>query len=146
MGVCNEKAADRTRFIINEDFRIKKEMLKAIENYTNQKKKEQKKTPNEKPTTSDSQKQRSLALPTNTMITGNNDLIISKNKLTLTEVYKLEGELGEGGYGKVFLVRHKKMKILRAMKMISVNSKNEDEKTDEEIELLRQLDHPNIVK
>ena len=64
----------------------------------------------------------------------------------LNEVYKTEGRLGEGGYGQVYLVRHKKMGLLRAMKVIPVNSQHEEGKTDEEIELLKKLDHPNIVK
>ena len=34
MGTCHETRADRTRFIINEDFRIKQSMLKTLQNYT----------------------------------------------------------------------------------------------------------------
>ena len=33
MGVCQDKSADRTRFIIDEDYKIKKGMLDAIKNY-----------------------------------------------------------------------------------------------------------------
>ena len=144
MGVCNDNIADRTRFIINEDYKIKQEMLKTLQNYTNQKQEQ-------KPKTNENEEKENLykkisVLPTNTIIGGNSNRIISKNKLNYQEVYKIEGDLGEGGYGKVFLVRHKKMKLLRAMKVISVNSKNEEEKTVVEIELLKQLDHPNIVK
>ena len=36
------------------------------------------------------------------------------------------------------------MNLLRAMKVIPAKSKTSGEKTEEEIELLRQLDHPNI--
>ena len=144
MGVCNDAVADRTRFIINEDYKIKQEMLKTLQNYTNLKKEEIAKI-NEKEEKDNENKTISV-LPTNTIIGGNNDRIIRKNNLKYQEVYKIERDLGEGGYGKVFLVRHRKMQLLRAMKVISVNSKNEEEKTDDEIELLKQLDHPNIVK
>ena len=144
MGVCNDPVADRTRFIINEDFKIKQEMLKTLQHYTNQKQELVTKV-TEKEEKENCNKNISV-IKTNTIIGGNNNRIISKNKLNYKDVYKIEGDLGEGGYGKVFLVRHKKMKLLRAMKIISVNSKNEEEKTDEEIELLKQLDHPNIVK
>ena len=144
MGVCNDKVADRTRFIINEDYKIKQEMLKTLQNYTNQKKEEITKI-TEKEEKENGNKNISV-LQTNTIIGGNNDRIIRKNNLKYQEVYKIERDLGEGGYGKVFLVRHRKMQLLRAMKVISVNSKNEEEKTDDEIELLKQLDHPNIVK
>ena len=144
MGICQDKSADRTRFIINEDYKIKKEILETFQDYT---KANQEKLPQitEKKESNNQILQKNAVLPTNNNF-GNYDLIISKNKQTLTEVYKVEDELGEGGYGKVFLVRHKKLKLYRAMKIISINSKNEEGKTDEEIELLRQLDHPNIVK
>ena len=140
MGTCHETRADRTRFIINEDFRIKQSMLKTLQNYT----KNQQNQPVEiceKKIIDFSPK---INVPTRTL--ANNEKIISKNKNMLTEVYKPEGQLGEGGYGQVYLVRHKKMGLLRAMKVIPVNSQNEEGKTDEEIELLKQLDHPNIVK
>ena len=142
MGICNEKAADRTEFIINEHFKIKEKMLDAIKNDLKQKKKDLQ-TPK---ITEKANENKDIRIRNSTLQNGKNDKIISKNKSTLRDVYEIKSELGEGGYGKVFKVLHKKMQIYRAMKMISVNSKNEDEKTDEEIELLRQLDHPNIVK
>ena len=141
---CYETSrADKTKFIIDEDYKIKEKMLYELQNYA-KKKQNHVKTICETNNT-EGIKGKLVFPPTCTFGNGNNDLIISKNKQALTDVYKLEGELGEGGYGKVFLVRHIKMKLLRAMKMVSVNSKNEG-KTDEEIELLKQLDHPNIVK
>ena len=140
MGTCHETRADRTRFIINEDFRIKQSMLKTLQNYT----KNQQNQPVEICEKKIMDFSPKINVPTRTL--ANNEKIISKNKNMLTEVYKPEGQLGEGGYGQVYLVRHKKMGLLRAMKVIPVNSQNEEGKTDEEIELLKQLDHPNIVK
>ena len=72
--------------------------------------------------------------------------LISKNKRDFLDIYEPKEPLGEGGYGQVYLVVHRKMKLLRALKMIPVNSNQSGEKTEEEIELLKQLDHPNIVK
>ena len=144
MGTCHEQRADRTRFIIDEDYKIKQEMIHSIQTFTEKRREEQRLliqkqsqeliTPNPKPKTPPPKP------------SANTDKIISKNRMALTEEYEPEDQLGEGGYGQVYLVRHKKMNLLRAMKVIPVNSKTSGEKTDEEIELLKQLDHPNIVK
>ena len=142
MGMCYETRADRTRYIIDEDYRIKQAMIRTFQNYSKQQQDQLSLFSEEKQF--DYNKERNnqnAAKPLN-----GNEKIISKNTSKLEEIYKLERQIGEGGYGQVFLVRHKKMNMLRAMKIIPVNSKNEEEKTDEEIELLRQLDHPNIVK
>ena len=146
MGTCYETRADRTRFIINEDFKVKQAMLRTFQNYS---KIQKEKTPEigeqiEFNSNANFSPKLNIGIPTKTL--GSNEKIISKNRNMLTEIYKPEGQLGEGGYGQVYLVRHKKMGLLRAMKVIPVNSQNEEEKTDEEIELLKQLDHPNIVK
>ena len=146
MGTCYETRADRTRFIINEDFKVKQAMLRTFQNYS---KIQQEKAPEigeqiEFISNANFSPKLNIGIPTKTL--GSNEKIISKNRNMLTEIYKPEGQLGEGGYGQVYLVRHKKMGLLRAMKVIPVNSQNEEEKTDEEIELLKQLDHPNIVK
>ena len=146
MGTCYETRADRTRFIINEDFKVKQAMLRTFQNYS---KIQQEKAPEigeqiEFNSNANFSPKLNIGIPTKTL--GSNEKIISKNRNMLTEIYKPEGQLGEGGYGQVYLVRHKKMGLLRAMKVIPVNSQNEEEKTDEEIELLKQLDHPNIVK
>ena len=143
MGMCYETRADRTRYIINEDFRIKQEMIRTFQNYA--------RTQQDQISQIYEEKHIEFLQKTNYPIqvkplNNNEKIIIRKNINNLSEVYKLERQLGEGGYGQVFLVRHRKMNLLRAMKIIPVNSKNEEEKTDEEIEFLRQLDHPNIVK
>ena len=142
MGMCHETRADRTRYIINEDFKIKQEMIRTFQNARLQQ---------DQLSQIYEEKHIEFIQKTNYPVQSkscntNEKLIIRKNINNLSEVYKVERQLGEGGYGQVFLVRHRKMNLLRAMKIIPVNSKNEEEKTDEEIELLRQLDHPNIVK
>ena len=141
MGTCYETRADRTRFIIDEDFRIKQQMIKNIHNY-NQIQQTQASIYN-KENYSNNYLNKNVVV--NRAFTSN-EKIISKNKNPLTDIYELEYQLGEGGFGQVYLVRHKKMNLLRAMKVIPIISKNEKQKTDKEIELLRKLDHPNIVK
>jgi calcium-dependent protein kinase len=54
----------------------------------------------------------------------------------------------EGAYGKVWKVTHKTSKIIRAMKSLKKSSilKEEQERLFSEMNLLKNLDHPHIVK
>ena len=144
MGTCYGTNADRTKFIIEEDYRMKQEMIRTFQKYVKIKQEKLEEIYEEQQKISDGLPKRNF--PGSDKTINSNEKIISRNQNNLTEIYNVEKQLGEGGYGRVFLVRHKKMNLLRAMKMISVNSKNEEEQTDEEIDLLKQLDHPNIVK
>ena len=147
MGTCHEQKADRTRFIIEEDLKIKEEMLQSIKAFTEKRKEEQSRLIQNKPKEEEEKvKKHENNKHSPQRYSPNAGAIIFRNRMTLTEEYEPVGQLGEGGYGQVYLVRHKKMNLLRAMKVIPVKSKTSGEKTDEEIELLRQLDHPNIVK
>lgn len=62
--------------------------------------------------------------------------------------YKLGKILGEGAYGKVCLVSHKKTEIVRAMKMIKKSSMKKEAREEllSEVSILKSLDHPNIVR
>ena len=143
MGTCHEQRADRTRFIIDEDYKIKREMLKSIENFNFRKIKEEEKK------TSDNNKSDLVPKteePATKPFQNPDNKLISKNKRDFLEIYEPKGPLGEGGYGQVYLVLHRKMKSLRALKKIPIDPNHSGEKIDEEIELLKQLDHPNIVK
>jgi calcium-dependent protein kinase len=85
------------------------------------------------------------------------------------EQYELINKLGEGGYGKVYKVKHKKTAVIRAMKIINKykdktqldlyedieienlkikvdQRKYEDDRFLKEIEILKKLDHPNIMR
>ena len=56
--------------------------------------------------------------------------------------------LGQGSFGTVYLVKNKKLNNNFAMKIIE-KSNNDEEKEEEiqnEISILRKLDHPNILK
>jgi calcium-dependent protein kinase len=145
MGTCYEQRADRTRFIIDEDYKIKQEMIETIKNL-NMKKSEEDQKIFQKQTTIDLPPDNNKPPASQAKPAQNTENVIGRNRLKLTQEYDPEGQLGVGGYGQVYLVRHKKMNLLRAMKVIPVKSKTSGEKTEEEIELLKQLDHPNIVK
>eukprot|EP00919_Chromeraceae_sp_WS-2016_P068019 GHVR01161201.1.p1 GENE.GHVR01161201.1~~GHVR01161201.1.p1 ORF type:complete len:158 (-),score=2.70 GHVR01161201.1:2993-3466(-) len=59
--------------------------------------------------------------------------------------YIVVGELGEGSFGKVYKVYHKILKMNRALKTIK-KRKTEHFSSFEEIEILKKLDHPSILK
>lgn len=63
------------------------------------------------------------------------------------EVYKRIKKLGEGSFGKVYLVRCLKSNTLYALKQIDMNDKSPEEvkKTFSEAKILESLKHPNIV-
>jgi len=66
------------------------------------------------------------------------------------EIYHSIKCLGEGSFGKVFKVKHKISGEYRAMKVINKYSTSlspeEEEEILKEINILKMLDHPNIIK
>ena len=58
-----------------------------------------------------------------------------------TKDYEVIGELGTGSYGSVKKVRHKKLKEIRAMKIVL----KKNETAQNEIEIMRKISHPHIV-
>ena len=56
--------------------------------------------------------------------------------------------LGEGSFGKVYLMRDKVRRALVCVKVIKIRNipRKEREATRMEVDLLRRLNHPNIVK
>ena len=71
---------------------------------------------------------------------------IGESKGKLLESYDVVKQLGKGGYGKVYEVKNKKTGKVSACKHLSkLNIKNL-EKFKKEIDYLRKLDHPNIIK
>jgi calcium-dependent protein kinase len=67
----------------------------------------------------------------------------------LIDSYDISADhIGKGGYGEVRRAVHKKLKVHRAIKIIKRNKKNpgQQKKIMNEINILKQLDHPNIIK
>ena len=67
------------------------------------------------------------------------------------KIYEKIEKLGEGAYGAVYSVRRKDSEIIRALKIIDKSKLNTDYADEEnniknEINILKQIDHPNIMK
>lgn len=78
-----------------------------------------------------------------------NDLIVNKVDGIPSENYDIKKKLGEGSYGVVWRVEHKQTGLPRAMKKIIKNQKSRKEAERDilnEIDILKRMDHPNIVK
>lgn len=71
---------------------------------------------------------------------------INSRKDPIESVYLLESELGRGAYGTVRQARDKASGQQYAIKIIQKNRVSEFHTFKQEIEILRFLDHPNIVK
>jgi calcium-dependent protein kinase len=78
-----------------------------------------------------------------------NDIIVNRVDGLPSENYDIKKKLGEGSYGVVWRVEHKQTGLPRAMKKIIKNPKNKNESEHDilnEIDILKRMDHPNIVK
>ena len=76
----------------------------------------------------------------------NNDVIVSDTHQNLETDYQKIKMLGEGSYGEVWLVRHKILGKDFAMKIIEKSPYSNSKQIINEINILKQLDHPNILK
>lgn len=74
-------------------------------------------------------------------------MMIIKNSLPITEVYKLDKKtLGSGTYGVVNKCMHLVNKQVRACKTIARQKIKNWERFAQEVKILQTLDHPNIIK
>ena len=76
----------------------------------------------------------------------NNDVIVSESNQSPEMVYQKIEKLGEGSFGEVWLVRHKILGKDYAMKIIKKSPYSNTKQINNEIEILKKLDHPNILK
>jgi calcium-dependent protein kinase len=81
-------------------------------------------------------------------ITLNNDVIVSGNEINPEKIYIKKKLLGSGAFGEVWLVIHKDLQQDFAMKIIKKrkNKSNDEKEILNEIEILKKLDHPKILK
>ena len=78
-----------------------------------------------------------------------NEVIVSQSASNPSDDYKRVKFLGEGSYAAVYCVENKITGSKRAMKIINKNencSTEDDQEIMNEINILRTLDHPNILK
>jgi calcium-dependent protein kinase len=75
-------------------------------------------------------------------------MFVAKTEGTLRDIYKIGKVLGEGAFGEVRLCTHRETKEKRAVKVLKKENMDAAEKQTmlNEINTLRELDHPNIVK
>ncbi|EGR29125.1 hypothetical protein IMG5_162280 [Ichthyophthirius multifiliis] len=76
------------------------------------------------------------------------DIFIHLKQGTIQQNYKTGEILGEGAFGLVCKVTHKNTGMVRAMKTLKKSSviKEEEERLFSEMNILKNLDHPNILK
>ena len=75
------------------------------------------------------------------------DLLISEVKKNPFDNYEITKSIGDGAFGQVFEVKHKISGSIRAMKVIKKDeSTNNDEEVLNEINILKRMDHPNVIK
>ena len=78
-----------------------------------------------------------------------NGLIVGQSKSDPTKDYKKKKFLGEGSFASVYLVQNRITESIRAMKVINKTSNTSEEDEQEinnEINILKIMDHPNILK
>ena len=86
---------------------------------------------------------------TSTTINLTNDIIVSQSKADPGLDYKKLNFLGEGSFAAVYRVQNRITDAVRAMKVInksSTCSEEDDKEILNEINILRTMDHPNILK
>ena len=75
--------------------------------------------------------------------------LVFERKSRVKDNYTIISKLGEGSFGAVYKVREKSSNIMRAMKVIKKETLEEQDDEQvflKEIEILKSIDHPNIVK
>ena len=77
-----------------------------------------------------------------------NDVIVSGNEINPEKIYIKTKMLGSGAFGEVWLAHHKDLDRDFAMKIIKKrkNRSNDEKEILNEIEILKKLDHPKILK
>ena len=82
------------------------------------------------------------------LVTLDSKVFVGKGSTDPNQIYIRKKILGRGSFGIVYLVKQKELSRYFAMKVIKKISRNKEEEENlmNEIEILRKLDHPNILK
>jgi len=77
-------------------------------------------------------------------------LFVTESNGNIYKEYEILDHIGQGSYGRVYRAKHIKTGVTRAIKKINKHSYNmtleEEQNLIKEISILKQLDHPNILK
>lgn len=71
---------------------------------------------------------------------------IDSRQGNIKDEYYFEKKLGSGGYGAVYLAKHKKTGVKVAVKAMQKGRIQDYDSFKNEIAILKCLDHPNIIK
>ena len=104
----------------------------------------QEKTPNRNPPRSFKSKKKKMPLPE--YFDGKIDAKDYIQKGDTIENYQKIKRIGKGSYSSVFKVMKKNTNIIRAMKVIPKNFQKDNDEILREIHILKNLDHPNVMK
>jgi calcium-dependent protein kinase len=76
-------------------------------------------------------------------------MLIQERKNPIESTYEIFEVIGKGSYGEVKKVRHKALNVIRALKIIKktkYKSAAEIRLIKNEIQTMKVVDHPNIIK
>lgn len=79
----------------------------------------------------------------------NQNKLVRENKSPVKNIYKIMKKIGCGAFGKIYQVLHLATDQIRVMKVVKVdmvNYQDDDHTFLKEIQVLSQIDHPNILK
>ena len=85
----------------------------------------------------------------NSKITNRVNFVIENKKELIMKNYKISNKIGSGSFGRVYKIIFLPLNEERAIKIISKETlqyPDDDKKFLKEIEILSQIDHPNIIK
>ena len=142
--ICNANdRGKKTEYRKDDDY--SKEIIEINDEKKNTPTKSQISNDNKINSNNDSKTEDNSILPNK--VTLDTNLLVSKGANNLKNNYKKTKVLGQGSFGIVYLVKHKLLNSLFAMKVIKkTNKSDKDDIIMNEINILRKMDHPNIVK
>ena len=149
MGGVICQAEDRKK---NPDIKNGNLKIDDLEDISEAQNKEREKSPSKNNTSNQSPRKKETNGTTQdnkilNKVTLDTNLLVTRSTNDPKDNYKKAKILGQGSFGTVYLVKHKQINGYFAMKVIK-KSKNDkdDENLMNEINILRKMDHPNIVK